>query len=365
MKNFIKKILLLAALTIIGLGLFVFFPCYYIDTFNIFHIFDLRFTSAEPNKNFTKTKYILSDKEKFNAFLLGSSKVGYLPDDYLPKEMDGKALNWYNMTYSEGVPKENYLTLKTFIENGIDVKAAVVTFDSIAMYATYEEHAQQFLRIPYQEYEKDPFAYYAKYLYTFPDITIINQVLSYSKEKNKDVKETYYTKGTSISLYDITIDESAPVDLAKYNSAPIKYTAKDAYKDIIDLKNFCDENNIKLTLATNPLYITNYKESVAAGYLDFLEKISEHCNFYCFSGLSKYSTDPHYFYEKIHFKVYVGNEMTKVLFGSEEEKLEAQKKAALSKEDEDLFGILVTKDNFKEIKERLLEQYNYPDKFTY
>ena len=78
---------------------------YHYDTFNVFHWKNIRFTSAEPNKNFVKTKYIIENPQKFNAFIFGSSRVGRLPPDLLPKDLDGTPLRWYNMTYSEGIPE--------------------------------------------------------------------------------------------------------------------------------------------------------------------------------------------------------------------------------------------------------------------
>ena len=66
------------------------FPIIHYDTFNIFHWNNIRFTSAEPNKNFVKTKYIIRNPNKFNAYILGSSRIVNIPPALLPSQKDGK-----------------------------------------------------------------------------------------------------------------------------------------------------------------------------------------------------------------------------------------------------------------------------------
>lgn len=358
MKKFLLKILLLFFVIILSSPRLIF--NYFIDTYNIFHTDTIRFTEAEPNYNFIKTKYILNNKEKFNAFLFGSSRVENIPENNLLKELDECPLNWYNMTYSEGLPKENFLTLNTFVKNNVDVKFVIVTFDSICLYRSYEEHCNQLLRMSYQKFEQNPFDYYLNYLMPSIDKKLLKQVLSYSYEDNKERFNWLYKYGTGIP--DLKIDFDSPIDYSRYKTFNIEYLVKDSFQDLVNIKKLCDNHNIKLILVSNPMFITNYKLSIDAGYFDFLEILSTYCDFYCFSGLSVYNTDPHYFYEYSHFKPFVGNEIAKVLFGNEQEIFESQRLAALKPEYQDLFGIKITKDNFKFLRPRLeqqLEKYKY------
>lgn len=354
MKKFCLKIAILLFFISIR-----FFYTAYIDTYNVFHPYNVRFTEAEPNKNFIKTKYVVENKDKFNAFVLGSSRVSYIPIDFLPKFFDGEPLNWYNMTYSEGIPEENFLTLKTFVEKGVDVKMILMAFDSIAMYANYTDHQHQFLRMSYQEYEKNPLKYYAQYLIPIPDFSIATQIVRYSKKENIERSKWFYEYGTNIQDFEVNLEEKT--DLSRYETISFDYSETESWKCLQAIKNYCDEKNIELVLVTNPMYITNYKISVEKGYFDFLEKVAGCCEFYNFSCLSKYTTIPNYFHEFSHYKSFVGLEMTKILFGTEAEKKDAKQRAVLNSDDSYLFGMKVTRENYKIVKQRLIRQLEFYD----
>ena len=126
MKRIFIKISILALLSLLFMTL-----SYCIDTFNIFHWNNIRITKAEPNKNYVKSKYILANPQKFNAFAFGSSRIGNLDLENLPKELNGVHLNWYNMTYSQGIPSEHLQNIKTFLKNGIEIKWIILEFDDI------------------------------------------------------------------------------------------------------------------------------------------------------------------------------------------------------------------------------------------
>ena len=53
-----RKFLLRCSILVSVVSLICVFPIIHYDTFNIFHWNNIRFTSAEPNKNFVKTKEI-------------------------------------------------------------------------------------------------------------------------------------------------------------------------------------------------------------------------------------------------------------------------------------------------------------------
>ncbi|MCR5155487.1 MAG: hypothetical protein K6C96_02245, partial [Butyrivibrio sp.] len=79
MKKLLAKLSLFIIPVLIYLGVSV-----YIDAYNVFHVDDIRLTYMTPDQNFIKTKYVLEHKDRFNAFLLGSSRVGNLPEEGLP-----------------------------------------------------------------------------------------------------------------------------------------------------------------------------------------------------------------------------------------------------------------------------------------
>lgn len=326
-----------------------FVPAYYYDTFNVFHWNNIRFTSAEPNKNFVKTKYILKNPKKFNAFIFGSSRVGFIPPNFLPKHFNGKELSWYNMTCSEGIPAEQFLMLKTLLKNGIDVEMALLAFDNISMYASLEIHKAQLLRIPYQVYEENILNFYIPYLKTQVDPSIIKQINEYKHEDKESEKEVFYSYGAYPKTFDFSLEENKNKDV--YDIYHFGYTQKESHKDIEAIVDLCAQNNIKLVLCTNPLYKKLFYNSADDGYFDFLRSVAQKCEFYNFSTLNNYTMDPRYYFEWSHYRPALALITTKYLFGTEEEREQIRQEAG-----DELFGAIVNSQNIDEVIKGLEKQ---------
>ncbi len=348
-KRFAIKIIILLIV-----ACFVYGSRIYFDTFNIFHWKNIRFIEATPNRNFIKTKYILNEPAKFNAFLFGSSRIGPMPPDFLPKEYKGEKLSWYNMTYPTGIPKENLETVKTFLKNNVKIKVAIVQFDDIALQVSPEEHKNTHFCMPYQIYEKNKILFYLNFLKIKTDSSIVKQVIAYDKTQHKTDSKNFYSYG----IYDIEMDNTSILtpekekDHKRYNSYDIQaFSEKNSYKDIEELVELCNENNIELILITTPLYKTAYNIAVDNGYLNFLRDVAQNCVFYNFSSINKYTTDYKYYFESIHYRPALGLIIEKMLFGSEEEKEQIRKDAG-----DKLWGIKVNSDNVDFVIQELKKQ---------
>lgn len=320
---------------------------YHYDTFNVFHWDNIRFTIAEPNKNFVKTQYIIHNPKKFNAFIFGSSRVLGIPPHLLPKEKDGTSLNWYNMTYSVGIPAEHLLTIKTFLRKRVDVKMIMIGFDNISMYTSIEHHYADLLRCPFQVYEKSKLDFFRPYLTTEVDPSIIKQIDEYDFETHKLQSEQFY----SFDWWggDFSLPEN--IDLSLYEAVYTDNILKDCYKDLEEIVDFCAENRIKLILFTNPMYQTLYRKTVEDGYLDFLQKVAQKCEFYDFSTLNNYTQNPRYYFESSHYRPSLGLIIEKYLFGTEEERSEIRREAG-----DELFGIKINSKNVDFVISQLKRQ---------
>ncbi|MCR5046856.1 MAG: hypothetical protein K6A42_09790 [Treponema sp.] len=320
---------------------------YHYDTFNVFHWKDIRFTDAEPNKNFIKTKYILNNPKKFNAFIFGSSRVQRLPPNVLPNKNNGKSLSWYNMTSSASIPNNHLLTIKTFLENKVSIEMIVLAFDSLSMYSAPENFKYDLMRCPYQVITKDPFKYLMAYLNIDTDESIKKAIDTYNKDEHLEKTKLFYEYGGNNYSPDLTED----IDLKRYEIEHNGYSQKDSYKDLEDIVDLCNQNKIKLILITNPMYQILYRNSVEDGYLDFLRKVAQKCEFYNFSTLNNYTTDPRYFFEWSHYRSALGIIIEKYLFGSEEEREQIRRDAG-----DELFGAKVNAQNVDTIIAGLKKQ---------
>lgn len=101
------------------------------------------------------------------------------------------------------------------------------------------------------------------------------------------------------------------------------------------------------------MYQTTYRSSVNAGYFDFLRKVANRCEFYNFSALNNYTTNPAYYYESSHYRPALGLIIEKYLFSSDEDREKIRRDAG-----DDFFGIKVNAQNIDEVIEVLQEQLN-------
>lgn len=320
------------------------------DTFNIFHWKNIRFTSAEPNKNFVKTQYIIHNPKKFNAFIFGSSRVANIPQDFLPKETDGKPLRWYNMTHSEGITAEHLATIRTFLANGVDIDMILLGFDNITMYANVGQHEKQLLRMPFQVYEESPMHFYVPYLKNITASSIIKEVEHYNAAEMKAETERFYEWGGCESDFSLTENPQ----MERYDIEHFDYSQKDSHKDIEEIARLCSEHNIKLVLFTSPMYQILYRNSVEDGYFDFLRVVAQKCEFYNFSALNNYTVNPQYYYEWSHYRPALGLLVNKILFGTDEDRERIRLDAS-----DKLWGVRVNANNVEEVVDYLQRQIEY------
>ena len=351
-----KKIALKLSLFVIPIIIYIFVGIF-VDAYNVFHVDDIRFTYATPNQNFIKTKYVLENKDTFNAFVLGSSRAGNFPEDYLPdKTESGKSLNWYNMTYAMGCVEENYMTVSTFIDNGIKVDALVLFLDEISMYRNKTEGLDNLIFTTYQTYEESPLKFYYSYIKQKPVLKLVPAVFeNLSNKIHQEVnylgqRNLFYSYGVDERNVDMSIGSGSEMFESE---AVFEYTDSSRTIDALrNLKALCQSENIELYIVATPLLKTTYVNAVSKGYLEFLSDASKVVDFYCFSGLNCYTMNPDYYFDASHFRPYVGKEMEKVLFRTGKERDDALT-AAENEYSLIKFGVKVTAENADEVIECL------------
>ena len=121
------------------------------------------------------------------------------------------------------------------------------------------------------------------------------------------------------------------------------------------LATLCDEEGIRLYVVTTPIYEATYREAIDNGYLEFLEDAAQVTDFYLFSGLNTYTISGNYYFDGSHFRPYVGLQMEKVVFGTDEERKKAVVEAA-NINSKVSFGQIVSKDNIDDIIDKLREE---------
>ena len=95
---------------------------YEVDPFGIFRE-DFSQQVVEPNQRFVKMKWLSEEKREFDSFIFGSSKVGNIDS----RRLQGG--NYYNMTYSMGLPYEWMQDAKQLYANGYEIENIIICLD--------------------------------------------------------------------------------------------------------------------------------------------------------------------------------------------------------------------------------------------
>ncbi|WP_026524357.1 hypothetical protein [Butyrivibrio sp. MB2005] len=311
-----KKLFLKLCLCLIPVFLYLGLS-YYIDVFNVFHYRNIRITEAAKNDNYIKTRYVIENPTRFNAFILGSSRVGNLPPDGLLQELDDVSLSWYNMTYPMGCPRDNLETVKTFLASGVDVKMVIVGIDEISMYNTYSSNSGEMIEKQYQEYAKNPARFFYDYLLVRPQMSVFKDVLTQDDEDRDNVR-LFYEYG--VEKRNLSIEEPTEERKMESSLGCGAFNGDEEFEGICalrDLASLCEQNGIELRVFTSPILQTTYTEAVSKGYFDFLRAVSREIEYYNFSGLNKYTTDMKYYFDASHYKPYIGMIIEDSIFSDE------------------------------------------------
>ncbi len=115
---------------------------YFLDPYGIFNKKYINY-KYHPNLNYVKTSYILNNKNKYDSFLLGSSRVGTISAE---KIKNGK---YYNMSISSALLAEELDILKILLKNKIEIKNVLLGLDELSFSHFPESHYYDYLRMPY------------------------------------------------------------------------------------------------------------------------------------------------------------------------------------------------------------------------
>lgn len=333
MKRFLR---LMAPFVIFILILEIAIPII-VDPYNVFHWSEIRDNGVEPNSNYIKMKYVLENPHKYDSFLFGSSRTGFIDVERIP---DG---NWYNMSYSEGLPDEHLENIEELIENGIIPKNIMIGIDNISCFVDPTLHESQFYRIPYPRENK--LGFYANY-FSIRGVIESLEVIMNHEVTDPDYVERYYRSGSS--------NRNIQVENDWENNAPYweDYYANEIWNACLDLRyirELCEEYDINLIVFSNPIYYTTYQHSRVYGYDVYLSWLANEVDFYNFSGVNNVTINNDNYIETSHYNMEVGDMIIdRIFYGETDETLESQG-----------FGYYTTKDNVDELMSRLEELADY------
>ncbi len=302
-RMFMKKKL---AFKLILLGfLCVVFACVVsmaIDPYNVFHWSNARDNGVEPNKNYVKTQYVLHHPDRYDTFIFGNSRVGSIDAAKI-------ADTCYNMYYSEGLPAEHYENLKAFVTAGIDVKTVYIGIDDVTCFVDPSIHDDQLIRRPFRAGEPR-IGFWLDYLDPSVALLSLETISAYSGEE-PGFRDRLYSTGNYYLDTSLTPESLELEEWPNY----FEWYGEEALEDIREIRSFCDANGIELIVFANPEYERRFGEAVEYGYLDFLSKLAEITDYYCFCGYNNVTLDMGNFHDISHYRQNVGDLMIQVMKG--------------------------------------------------
>ncbi len=336
MKRFFLKLSLL----ILPIALLFLLTPMLVDPFNVFHRKAVRRNGVEPNENFIKTAYVLDNKDRFDSFIFGSSRVGALHGEKI------EGYRAYNMTYSFGIPQEHLENLRTFLKAGVKIRMVLINVDEVCCAIDGKEHFADPMHRPYPV-DGDFLSFYSMYMK--PEIVLqsLPIIMKSSYDDEEDWRKNFYENGWWIGYemdtgFRFVESEPAPDGLQYYF-----YPA--ALEALREIKSLCSENNIELIIFSSPLFTHQLRLSARAGYLTFLEELAEVSSYYNFSCINPITRDDSNYLDPSHYKAQIGDMILERIFSEDK---------AVHKVD--LFGEYVTKENVGQFMTALKAQLDQP-----
>lgn len=272
------------------------------DTYSVLHPHQTRFID-EPNRNFLKVEHILAHPNRYDGFIFGSSRVGAI----LPSNVRGA--KFYNMTYSEGIPREHLLNLKLFLKRGVKVKKVLLALDEFSYQVSYEKHQQQWITKAHPlAAESSWFDFYRFYFFRLPTQHDKRQFLKKFSDSQQmitmdiDDQETFYKK---FLIRSSAFDPNDPI-----YSKPTLYngnTLDSTLHDIREIVRLCKAYGIELTVFINPIHHLTYEHTNKELLNRFRKELAAITPYYDFSGPNTITADNRNFVDTSHYTIDVGN----------------------------------------------------------
>ena len=298
---------------------------------------DLSGVRMPINQCFCKMRHILGNRDRYDSFCFGSSRVAVLN---LERINDGG--KWYNMTYPAGSPQVWLHDLQELLKHDVHVSTLLIGIDDMSWKeAPIEKKSADAYRHPYSDWD---FSYYMGLLFhvTSP---LPNPVLTNEKGSLYDL----YNTGRTFSPW---VDEMAEKDPDHYRNdpkffIPYEYPDEGIYNEQLaalrEIKKVADENGIKVIFFMNPVPTVTYLNEDMARLRQWRRDIAEITEFYDFTGLNDINTDNLNFLETSHYREITGDKMIDRMMNGAAEPAPG-------------FGVLVTKDNVQAHEEMLDKQ---------
>ena len=315
---------------------------YTVDPFNIFHSKILKHDFQE-NERFVKIEYLEKNHNKFNGYMIGSSRIGTTPPKTVEQYIPNSKI--YNLTMNGATMYDYLMHIRYMINRGYPIETIYLQLDVINMtyYGGLESDYLSKLH-PYVE-DKSLAPFYFDYLTGFFPFNIKNKIaqnFNYTFTTTYNLETGIWANPTKEKEISENCEEYVKNQKSFHakNRRILKYlTKKEFIPDLKEIIHLCKTHHIKLYTFMMPHNQVLMDSFVVDDYLHYLKDISELTDFYDFSGYNSITTNNCNYYERSHYRPKIGELIAGRIFNNKNIKIP------------DDFGKLVTKKNIKEYLE--------------
>lgn len=293
-----------------------------VDPFGIFgdKIFNYYSYDMTQNPRIAKIGYLDKNHDKYDSYIIGSSKTSAYSVEKLNKYMNA---SFYNMIMYGGDLYDAEKTADYIIDNyGAKNIILNIGIEESVQYNREDDPVKGNLHAKTDG--KNLFLFYLKYAF-------LNA--SYSVDKIK----SYFTHDYLPTANEVFIPETGEYnkairdvesvgDIKKNDGTDSKFflyreerndlmNMDNAVEAVRRIKEKCEANGINFMMIASPLYDTEIEDYNYDQLVEYWKKLASVTDFYDFSGYTDISMDSRYFYDDAHFRNCVGDMALAYIFG--------------------------------------------------
>jgi hypothetical protein len=267
------------------------------------------------NQHIFNPEYIFRHPDRFDSFIFGSSRVAVINPAKIKKG------NFYNMSYSQGLPSQHLAIIKAFLRKGIKIKTVMIGLDEFCFAVSAEEYKNQLIRIMHPDISgQSRVKIFLLYFFRKPNLFEVANAknkLLHDKQEGRFVLDKNGLNLGWLNKEKIINAIQKPIfsgEMPRY--APIAYAPQEvdrSIRAIEDLVNLSKMNNFSLILFFNPinarLYLNNANQLIS-----IKERLALITDYYDFSGFNSVTTNDVNYYEEGHYRYLVGDLIIKRIY---------------------------------------------------
>lgn len=327
-----------------------------VDPFGVFgdRFFDWYAYNMTQNPRTAKIAYVDKNHEKYDSYIIGSSKTSSYSVEKLNEYYGGAS--FYNMIMYGGDMYDAQKTAEYLIEN-YQVKNLILNIGIEEMFKyDYEDDPTKGNLHAKVDGSSVPL-FYLKYAFLNPQYSL-DKVSAFVRRDYLPTADDVFVPETGV--YNKAVRDAESIsDMESFmaaNTGFYLYREDGRTGDMMDktvesiriVKNLCDERGIDFKLIASPIYDSEIEDYNYDDLCAYWQKIAEVSDIYDFTGYSPVSMDPRYFYDDAHFRNSVGDMALAWIFGDTEEYIP------------DGFGHSTTKENAYEYARQIFKRPEAP-----